>query len=233
MITAMDPLETRSPIQFVTLASALACIAGLAVAFTALRAATDFWLGVVAGLTGLALLLACVRAASGRGRAFSVGFVFVAGAYLALAFAPWCRSRVGMPTEALIQRVHSSLGLSPRFRVERYDRDGRTVSSTVVDAGAESERMASAILLGGAGSTIVFGTQSPGSWVPTSPGPAWVNAMQTRDDLLVFVRIGHLLTAWILGFVGALVGVALGKLLQRRRRRDTARTNAHARIENG
>jgi hypothetical protein len=206
-----------------SIAGTLLAIAGTAVALTALREATEFWLGVVATLTALGLLFAIVRAATGPVRAFWAGCALRGGLYLLLVFSPWLRVHVGprLPIDGLLERAHDSLGIQPRPRYERYDDTGRVVMRAVFvakDGTAQQQPTAQqvAVSLLSMGDTSIL--PSDPDTLPSFPlKPPWVKASVIADDRQIFDRIGHLLVAWALALLSGLSVLAVRSLIRRRR----------------
>ena len=88
-----------------SIAGAFLVIAVTAVGLTALREATEFWLGVVAPLTALGILLAMIRAATGPARLLWAGCALGACLYLSFAFSPWfhVHLRPRLPIDGLLE----------------------------------------------------------------------------------------------------------------------------------
>jgi hypothetical protein len=167
------------------ISSLLAVVLFLAVAFAALREATDLWdsgvFSVTAGLLIASVLLAAHR--TGRRRAFWLGLALVGGAYLAASLIP--------PVESRLLTTKGLAYLDSKI-------PGRTVAFTVTftspsQAGTQNVAFSSSgrsLTLTSSGAVRIWNAAT--GVLMSGPGGTSEN----------FLRIGHSLLALVLAYVG-------------------------------
>jgi hypothetical protein len=183
-----------------SIASLLVVVIVLAVAFAALREASDIWSSGIVTLTVGALLtsilLAVHRAASAR--AFWFGFALFGCTYLVLSFVPAIESRL-ITTKGLTYLDSKVPGRSPAVFSIRLSVSGGTSAKSQIQAIAFSP---SGNQVAGSGSGVVR------LWNATT-GKLLQGWGGTTEN---FVNIGHSFIALLVGWLGGLLSRRLSRV---------------------
>jgi hypothetical protein len=173
-----------------TIASLLGVVVFVAVAFAALREATDLWDSGVFNLTLLTLLSAVLLAThcTDRKRASWLGFALFGWAYLVASLVPPVESRL-LTTKGL---AYVDSKLSDRVIAV-------TFSVTTPGGSTTAGRAVQALAFSPDGKTLAV--KSPGAvrlWNVTTGRPV-AGPYGTTEN---FIRIGHSLIALVMGWLG-------------------------------
>jgi hypothetical protein len=194
-----------------TIGSLLGVVVFVALAFAALREATDLWDSGVFSLTLAALLASVLLAVHRRDRkqAFWLGFGFFGWAYLGVSLLPPVEPRL-LTTKGLAYLDSKVADRVITFTLSMTTPGGSTSNGTTVQALAFSPD----------GGTLAV--KSPGAvrlWNVTT-GRFLSGPNGTTQN---FIRIGHSLVALVLAYVGG----ALSRWLYDRRGSDATHRGSH------
>jgi hypothetical protein len=188
-----------------TIGGLLVFIVAAALSLAALRESTDLWAAAVSSTSLLVLAIAVLLAVhcSKRKRAFWLGFSIFGWTYLVLTLVPITEQRL-LTTQALMY-LDSKIPRADNGRINLYYR-------RVVKAFDRRMAMAQPVALKG----LTVATASPGQTVQGQTagrlnlkmGRLWTLSNGTTDN---FVRIGHGIWVWIIGFVGGCVSIFLAR----------------------
>ncbi len=197
----------------------LILIALVAIACAALSQPGEMWHSVVVSVSLLMLvgMLLRVLMASGEQRAFAAGWLLFATSYLLILFGPWSG------TNHLGQNLITSIGLN---RLEAAWRPGTPPvvgGARIVDANGDG----GVDINWGSGGVVYWDTADvmrQGVIGTTQPTPTFAYALTSTGSTItiapsncsVFFSTGHWLLSSAYGYLGAMLGVAMYRLGQRK-----------------
>jgi hypothetical protein len=191
-----------------SIASLLLVVLFLAVAFGALREATDLWDGALFGLATVTLLVSVLLAVhcSDRKGAFWLGFALFGWVYLLASLVPQVEQRL-MTTKGLAYLASKRPWMTPAgMAYFDYDGDGDldlyvanpNTNALYLDSGTGTFQDITPSL-----ATIASSSQPSGNvrlW--SSPFMTWKSLTGPTGTSENFLRIGHSLTALVLALLG-------------------------------
>ncbi len=203
----------------------LACAVGLA----ALRDADEKWAGTLALLTWAFLGAALLGVIQARGvdRAGWTGFLVFAGGYSVLAFGPWFSEHVGstLATTHLMGHAYMRVTSSPAPRSPKFQPllDRRDALTAKLDGALKLTRSQNdpAIVVVRRQIASLDGeiakkrghplpTAAPGGGtLPPVPPSRWKVIAPGAANYDQFLRVGHCVSAWLSGVIGAVISVGL------------------------